>query len=99
GLAFAFFAAPSWDFLAGEGRIRISVVLVLLLDESGRVQDLSVEESYPPGMFDQSATEAFRNARFTPAQRHGRAVKSRVRIKVNYDLVDKESPVDKAKQK
>jgi protein TonB len=88
---------PAYPPEAASTGVAGSVVLLLLLDESGRVQDLSVEESYPPGMFDQSATEAFRNARFSPAQRHGRAVKSRVRIKVNYDLLGKENPVDKAK--
>jgi protein TonB len=58
-----------------------------------------VEEANPPGLFDQSALDAFRNARFTPAQRHGRAVKSLVRIKVNYDLADRIMPIDKTKQK
>ena len=42
GLAFAFFAAPSWDFLAGEGRIRISVVLVLLLTAAGAIATVFV---------------------------------------------------------
>lgn len=88
---------PAYPPEAASTGVAGSVVLLLLLDESGRVQDISVEESSPLGMFDQSATEAFRHARFSPAQRHGRAVKSRVRIKVNYDLVGKEIPVDKAK--
>jgi multicomponent Na+:H+ antiporter subunit A len=35
GLVIAFFAAPSGDFLAGEGDIRISVALVLLLTVVG----------------------------------------------------------------
>lgn len=76
-----------------------SVLLLLLLDEGGKVQDISVEEANPPGVFDKSALDAFRNARFTPAQRQGRVVKSRVRIKVNYELTDKNNPIDKARQK
>lgn len=80
---------PFYPDEAASANAAGSVVLVLLLDESGKVQDLSVEEAYPPGMFDKSALDAFRNARFTPAQRHGRTVKSRVRIKVTYELTDK----------
>lgn len=90
---------PAYPAEAASANVAGSVVLVLLLDESGRVQDITVEESSPPGMFDKSALEAFRTARFTPAQRHGRAVKSRVRIKVTYELTDNKAPIDKAKQK
>ncbi|WP_430511331.1 hydrogen gas-evolving membrane-bound hydrogenase subunit E [Pannonibacter phragmitetus] len=42
GLAFAFFAAPSWDFLASEGRFRISVVLVLLVTAAGAIATVFV---------------------------------------------------------
>ncbi|BCB25227.1 hypothetical protein SKTS_01130 [Sulfurimicrobium lacus] len=90
---------PAYPAEAANANMAGSVTLVLLLDESGKVQDITVEESSPPGIFDKSALEAFRNARFTPAQRHGRAVKSRVRIKVTYELTDDKTAVDKAKQK
>ncbi|MEN6584536.1 MAG: TonB family protein [Sulfuricella sp.] len=90
---------PVYPTEAANTNMAGSVTLVLLLDESGKVQDITVEESSPPGIFDRSALEAFRNARFTPAQRHGRAVKSRVRIKVTYELADDKTAVDKAKQK
>ncbi|WP_252924361.1 hydrogen gas-evolving membrane-bound hydrogenase subunit E [Aliihoeflea sp. 40Bstr573] len=42
GLAFAFLAAPSTDFLAGEGSIRISVALVLLLTVIGAAATIMV---------------------------------------------------------
>jgi len=90
---------PTYPVEAANANVAGNVTLELLLDESGKVQDITVEESNPPGMFDKSAQEAFRHARFTPAQRHGRAVKSRVRIKVTYELTDKNDQVDKAKQK
>lgn len=86
---------PSYPDEAASTNVTGSVVLVLLLDESGKVQELSVEEASPPGMFEQSALDAFRNARFSPAQRQGRVVKSRMRIKVNYELAS----VDKTRQK
>lgn len=86
---------PAYPDEAASANISGSVVLVLLLDEGGKVQDLSVEEANPPGIFEQSTLDAFRNARFSPAQRNGRVVKSRMRIKVTYES----ALVDKAKQK
>lgn len=90
---------PPYPDEAARANVTGSVVLLLLLDEGGRVRDISVAEANPPGLFEQSALDAFRNARFSPAQRQGRVVKSRVRIKVNYELTDKNTLVDKAKQK
>jgi len=62
------------------------VVLKLKLDESGNVQDVEVSDASAPGIFDQSALDAFRNAHFAPAQKDGRMVKSLVQIKVRYEL-------------
>jgi protein TonB len=88
---------PAYPAEATSANVAGSVVLLLLLDESGKVQDISVEEASPPGYFEKSALEAFRNARFSPAQRQGRVVKSRMRIKVLYELAGRNNPVDKAK--
>ncbi|MHB1333066.1 MAG: energy transducer TonB [Sulfuriferula sp.] len=62
------------------------VVLKLKLDEHGTVEDVEVGDASPPGIFDQSALDAFHNAHFAPAQKDGRAVKSLVQIKVRYEL-------------
>ena len=62
------------------------VVLKLKLDESGNVQDVEVSDASLPGIFDQSALDAFRNAHFAAAQKDGRTVKSLVQIKVRYEL-------------
>ena len=62
------------------------VVLKLKLDEGGNVQDVEPSDASPPGIFDQSALDAFRKAHFAPAQKDGRAVKSLVQIKVRYEL-------------
>lgn len=62
------------------------VQLQLKLDETGSVQDVEVSDASPPGIFDQSALDAFRNAHFAPAQKDGRAVKSLIVIKVRYEL-------------
>jgi len=69
------------------------VVLLLLIDETGVVKDVSVMEANPEGVFEESALAAFREARFVPAQKNGRAVKSRVLIRVSYELNDRNKPM------
>jgi len=69
------------------------VVLLLLIVEAGVVKEVSVVEAEPEGIFEESALAAFRNARFAPAQKNGRAVKSRVLIRVSYELNDQKKPV------
>lgn len=64
--------------LAGE------VTLLLLVDEDGRVHELSVVEAKPEGYFEESALQAFREAKFAPGRRDGRVVKSRVLVRVNF---------------
>ena len=67
------------------GVVSGEVTLLLLIDESGAVNDASVVEAKPEGYFEESALAwALERARFTPAQRNGRSVKSRVLVKVSY---------------
>lgn len=80
---------PSYPDVAANAGVSGSVILLLLLDEGGMVRDISVQEANPPGHFEESAITAFRNARFTPAQRNGKVVKSKVLIKVSYELTGK----------
>ena len=68
------------------------VVLLLLIDETGVVKEVSVAEANPEGIFEESALAAFREERFAPAQKNGRAVKSRVLIRVSYELSDRKKP-------
>jgi periplasmic protein TonB len=62
------------------------VVLNLRIEDSGLVSEVSVVESDPPGILDETAVAAFRNVRFIPAQRNGRMVKSEMRYKVEFKL-------------
>lgn len=61
------------------------VVLLILIDELGMVVEATVISADPPGMFEDAALESFRNVMFSPALRHGRAVKSRLPVEVNFD--------------
>lgn len=60
------------------------VLLLVLIDAQGRVNDASVVEAAPPGVFDEDATRALWSARFTPAVKDGRAVRSRLVVHVTY---------------
>lgn len=57
--------------------------LLVLIDELGNVNEASVVEGEPASRFE-DARRAFMTARFTPAYRNGRAVRSRVLIELNY---------------
>ncbi len=71
--------------VAADQEVSGRVVLLILIDELGMVVEASVISADPPGVFEEAALESFRNVMFTPAQRHGRAVKSRLPVEVNFD--------------
>lgn len=62
-----------------------TVTLLLLIDELGMVVKASVVEADPPGYFEEAAVEAFRSVLFTPAERDGKVVKSRLVVQVSFD--------------
>ena len=84
---------PAYPDEGSEKGVEGIVVLLLLIDEAGVVKEASVMEANPEGVFEESALSAFRNARFVPAQKNGRAVKSRVLIRVTYELNDRKKPM------
>ncbi len=77
---------PAYPDEAAQHNIQGSVLLLLLIDESGRVREASVVEARPEGYFEEAALSAFRAARFRPAERKGRVVKSRALIRVSFEL-------------
>jgi protein TonB len=76
---------PQYPDAALDARVNGSVTLLLLIDEFGMVNEVSVAQADPPGYFEDATIAAFRTAQFVPAQRQGHKVKSRVLIKVNFD--------------
>jgi len=63
-----------------NGQVR----LLLLIDEFGLVNEASVLDAQPSGLFEEATLAAFREARFSPAQRQGHAVKSRQTLLVKF---------------
>jgi protein TonB len=77
---------PAYPSAAEATDMGGQVKMLILIDERGVVQDISVVEVKPEGYgFEESAVEAFRNTRFSPAIRHGRPVKSRGIFVVTFD--------------
>jgi TonB family protein len=60
------------------------VVLRLLINEFGVVDQAAVVRAVPKGLFEKSAVEAFAAARFSPGMLSGLPVKSQVTIEVEF---------------
>jgi protein TonB len=76
---------PVYPEDADRQRVSGKLRLQLKLQADGRVSDIEVRRATPPGVFDESALQAFREARFSPAQKNGRPVRALVQIEVVYD--------------
>ena len=66
--------------------------LSLFIDEAGRVTRVRVDGPALPAALEQAARAAFMGARFRPGEVDGRAVKSRIRIEVVFDMRTSNSP-------
>jgi periplasmic protein TonB len=66
-----------------------SVVLRLLINEAGTVDNAAVVRAYPAGLFEESALEAFGKAKFSPGQMFGVAVKSQITIEVMFTPINR----------
>ncbi len=76
---------PAYPEAAERLRQSGTVRLQLKLEADGSVSDIEVVSADPPELFESSALDAFRDARFAPAQRQGRPVRALVLIEVVYD--------------
>lgn len=62
------------------------VVVAFVVDIDGSVQDVSIVESTPSGVFDDAVLEAVRGWRFEPARHEGNPVAVRVRQPLTFEL-------------
>jgi protein TonB len=77
--------APDYPLQARREGIGGEVTLVLKVDEHGAVHDVAVAQASPEGYFEATATAALQTARFVPAERDGRSVRSQVVVRVAFD--------------
>ena len=83
---------PIYPSIADRDRVSGKLLLQLKLQANGRVSDIEVLSASPPGVFEESALQAFRQARFSPAQKNGRPVRALVQIEVVYDWEGRPRP-------
>lgn len=76
---------PRYPLELKKAKITGSVVLLFVLNENGRVEDLRVEASSRPE-FEKPALAAVRKWRFKPGTREGKAVRSYVRQQILFNL-------------
>lgn len=76
---------PGYPAQAEHEGIGGEVTLVLKVDEHGAVQDVAVVKATPEGYFEAASIEAFQAARFVPAERDGRSVRSQVVVRVSFN--------------
>jgi protein TonB len=76
---------PDYPYDADRQRLSGKVRLQLKLEADGRIGDIEIVSATPPGVFDESAIRAFRDARFAPAQKNGRPVRALMLIEVEYN--------------
>ncbi len=70
-----------------EGKVQVggTVILLVRIDETGQVREASAVKADPEADLGPAAIAAFADARFSPGQRDGRAVRSRLLVKVTFD--------------
>jgi TonB family protein len=79
---------PQYDEQARVNKIEGSVLLLLVVDESGAARNIKVVRSLDPGL-DQKAIEAVRKWKFKPGQKDGNPVAVQAQIQVTFKLLDK----------
>jgi TonB family protein len=73
---------------AGVARKTGYVIVRFNINESGRVGNVEVVESTPPGIFDESATAAVRKWTYEPRKENGTAVASTGQARLVFDLAN-----------
>jgi len=62
------------------------VVLSLLIGVTGEIEQMTVIESFPEGVFDEAAMQGVNQWKFAPAMYQGKAVRAWARQRVRFDL-------------
>jgi periplasmic protein TonB len=77
---------PAYPARAAQQNMSGKAVVRLYIDANGMVERVEVERATPPGYgFEESAANAFRGARFSPAMKDGKRVRALMRIEVSFD--------------
>ena len=81
------------DYPARAGQQQGLVVLRLLINEQGVVDNVAVVRATPAGYFEESALDAFGKAQFSPGKLLGVAVKSQLTVEVEFMPINRGATV------
>ena len=81
------------DYPTRAGQQQGTVVLRLLINEHGVVDNVAVVRATPVGFFEESALEAFGKALFSPGRFLGVAVKSQITVEVEFMPINRGATV------
>ena len=76
---------PAYPAVADLQDISGKVVINVFINETGKVDDVTVSRAEPAEIFDESAIAALRVAEFTPAIKNRKAVKSLLVLEITYE--------------
>lgn len=77
---------PDYPEQAIASQISGKAVIRLYINERGSIDDAVAISGTPPGVFEESALRAFREARFSPGAKGGIPVKCYITLEVNFEL-------------
>ena len=77
---------PEYPAHARMRRIEGHVDVEFVVDTEGRVREISVINSEPPGIFDRAAMNSIRHWRFQPRRQDGRAIEVTARQRIEFNL-------------
>jgi len=76
---------PSFSEQARHGRYQSEVVMDIVLDQTGSVSDIRIENPVGQGL-DENAVDAVKTWRFSPATRNGESVPVQMKLEVSFNL-------------
>lgn len=77
---------PIWpEYPAAAGNVRGHVVILLLLNEQGEIDQYRITEAEPAGAFEASVIDAFTRAKYAPGLITGYPVKSQLLAEVSFE--------------
>jgi TonB family protein len=76
---------PAYPAAADLQDISGKVVINVFINETGKVDDVTVSRAEPAEIFNESAIAALRVAEFTPAIKNRKAVKSLLVLEITYE--------------
>lgn len=87
---------PKYPSEAARAGVTGTVVLIITVSDSGLVENILVERSSGNRLLDTAAIDAANEWTFAPAIEHGKPVRGRVRVPMDFDMGDEDEPLRQA---